>query len=390
MGTSMKLRKIYNEWSWVLQTRQVRAAITRMGGHLAPVYFNRDRRALQPYHIAPWWNESVPANVPPLLRVLRGDFFCAPFGHNVAPFRGEQHPLHGEVANRAWQFVNCTRTGRGTCLHLKMNVKVRPGRVDKRVALVAGHNIVYQQHTLSGMSGPMLVGHHPNIQFPAEPESGNIRLSPFLFGRTSPYPTEDPAQGGYPFLKNNVEFHNLRRVPTIWGTTADLSVYPNYRGFCDLALMINDPARKFGWSSITFPREGYVWFTLKDPRLLKATLMWRSNGGLWSSILRGRHLGCLGIEDVTWYFAESLGESLKPNPMNRRGIHSYLTLHPKRPTVINYIQGCVPIPKGFAAVKDLEVVSDDELVIHGHGGKSVRVPCATSFIHSGKLADLIG
>jgi hypothetical protein len=383
------LRKVFNEPSFILQTKQVSAAVTRLGGHLAPVYFNRDRRAIQPYHVAPWWNEKLPPNYPNILKVLRGDFFCMPFGNNTKPFRGENHAGHGEVANKPWTFVEQRRTSRGVSLHLAMNVKIRPGHVDKRVALVNGHNVIYQQHVISKMRGPMNVAHHPNIQFPDRPECGKIALSPFLFGCTAPVPVELPSQGSYTFLKSGVEFHDLRRVPTIWGTMADLSVYPNYRGFMDLALMINNPKDKFGWSSITFPREGYVWFALKDPKVLKATMFWRSNGGRHADIWRGRHINCLGIEDVTWYYGENMESCLKPNIMSKRGIKPYLTMNPKRPTVINYIQGCVPVPKGFAEVKKIAVVSDSELVIHGNGGKSVRVPCATSFVHSGKLADLI-
>ncbi len=384
-----KLRSVFNQPSWVIQTKQVSAAITHVGGHIAPVYFNRDRRAIQPYHIAPWWNEKVPAETLPILKVLRGDFFCLPFGHNTAPYRGEKHPVHGEVANRLWQPIEQRRTGRGISLHLRMPVKVRRGTVDKRLALVAGHNIVYQQNLISGMTGPMLVGHHPNIQFPDRPASGKIVLRPFLFGATCPTMVERPEDGSYTFLKNGVTFHDLRRVPTIWGTIADLSVYPNYRGFMDLALMVNDPKQEFGWSSITFPREGYVWFTLKDPRTLKATLFWRSNGGRWADIWRGRHINCLGIEDVTWWYGGGIGDCLKPNPMSKRGIKPYLQLSKQRPTAINYIQGCVPVPKGFNEVKKIEVVSDDELVIRGNAGKAVRVPCTTSFIHTGRLADLI-
>jgi hypothetical protein len=385
----LKLRPVFNEPSWVIETKQVTAAITRVGGMIAPVHFNCDRRPIQPYHIAPWWNEQVPADTLPLLRILRGDFFCMPFGHNTRPFRGENHPVHGEVANNAWQFVEQRRTGKGVCLRARMKIKARPGTVEKRVALVAGHNIVYQQHVITGMRGPMCVAHHPNIAFPDRPASGKIVLAPFLFGATSPTMVETPEQGSYTFLKNGVEFHDLRCVPTLWGTMADLSVYPNYRGFMDLALMVTNPKLRFGWSSITFPREGYVWFTLRDPQTLKATLFWRSNGGRWADIWRGRHVNCLGIEDVTWYHGSSIGDCLKPNPMSRRGIKPYLELDPKRPTAINYIQGCVPVPKGFAEVKTIEVVSDDALVLHGNGGRSVRVPCATSFVHTGKLADLI-
>jgi hypothetical protein len=383
-----KLKRVFNEPSWVIQTKQVSAAITRTGAHIAPVFFNRDRRSIQPYHIAPWWNEKVPGDTLPILKVLRGDFFCMPFGHNAKPFRGEKHPVHGEPANKAWSFVKQTRTGRGLCLHLRMKLKVRRGLLDKRVALLEGQNILYQQHVLSGMAGPMCIAHHPNIQFPDRRESGKIVLSPFLFGCTSPWIVERPEEGSYTFLKNGVEFHSLRRVPTIWGTTADLSLYPNYRGFMDLALMINDPRDKFGWSSITFPREGYVWFSLKDPQHLKATMFWRSNGGRHADIWRGRHVNCLGIEDVTWYYGD-MSDCLKPNPVSKRGIKPYLELDSKRPTKINYIQGCVPVPKGFAEVKKIEVASDRELVIHGNGGNHVRVPCVTSFIHDGKLADLI-
>ena len=384
-----KLQKVFNQPSFVLQTKQVSAAITRIGGHIAPVHFNRDRRPIQPYHIAPWWNEKLPADQLPLLKNLRGDFFCLPFGNNTAPFRGENHACHGEPPNLPWTFVEQRRTSKGVALHLSMKVKVRPGHVDKRVALVNGHNVVYQQHIISGMRGPMTVAHHPNIQFPDRPECGKIVLSPFLFGCTSPEPVETPGQGSYVFLKSGVEFHDLRRVPTIWGTMADLSVYPNYRGYMDIVLMVNNPKDKFGWSTITFPREGFVWFSIKDPAVLKSTMFWRSNGGRWGDIWNGRHINTLGCEDVTWYFGANMESCLKPNPLSQRGIKPYLTMHPKRPTVINYVQGCVPVPKGFAEVKTIEVVNDDALVIHGNGGRSVRVPCATSFIHSGKLADLI-
>lgn len=384
-----KLRRVYNEPSWVISTKQVCAAVTQTGGMIAPVYFNRDRKAIQPYHIAPWWNEKTPRDTLPLLRTLRGDFFCLPFGNNVTPYKNENHLPHGEVANKKWNCIGQTKTRRGVSLHLRINVKVRPGTVDKRVALLNGHNILYQQNVVSRMKGRMPVAHHPNIQFPDRPASGKIVLSPFLFGCTSPAPVETPEQGSYVFLKNNVEFHDLRRVPTIWGTMANLSVYPNYRGYMDIVLMVNDPRCKFAWSSITFPREGYVWFTLKDPKVLKGTMFWRSNGGRWGGIWRGRHINCLGCEDVTWYFGPNMGTCFEPNPLSKRGIKPYLEFDPKRPTAINYIQGCVPVPKGFTEVKDIEVVSDEELVIHGKGGKHVRVPCATSFIHSGKLADLI-
>ena len=122
-----KLQRIYNEASWVIDTKQVSAAVTQVGGMIAPVYFNRDRKPIQPYHIAPWCNEKAPKDMLPLLRALRGDFFCLPFGNNVTPYKKENHITHGEVANENWTCVGQSKTGRGVALHLRMKVRVRPG-----------------------------------------------------------------------------------------------------------------------------------------------------------------------------------------------------------------------------------------------------------------------
>jgi hypothetical protein len=48
-----------------------------------------------------WENPGIPA----ILQVLRGDFFCLPFGGNTRSFRGENHPPHGETANARWTCV---------------------------------------------------------------------------------------------------------------------------------------------------------------------------------------------------------------------------------------------------------------------------------------------
>ena len=41
--------------------------------------------------------ERIDRSQPPVIRVLRGDFFCMPFGGNEGSFRGERHLVHGEV-----------------------------------------------------------------------------------------------------------------------------------------------------------------------------------------------------------------------------------------------------------------------------------------------------
>ena len=93
--------------SWSFGSGLVRATLTRQGGHLAPVTFRLESgRTVQPYSVAPWATEGLPRQFPDLLRSLRGDFFCCPFGGNGAPWRGEQHPPHGETANGSWSLVS--------------------------------------------------------------------------------------------------------------------------------------------------------------------------------------------------------------------------------------------------------------------------------------------
>ena len=140
------MKTIFGQPSYILANRQVQAAVTQTAGHLAPISFRIAGKTIAPFAIAPWWNEKVPAGMLPLIRVLRGDFFCLPFGGNATPYRGEQHPPHGETANGHWKFESLAQAGNATTLHLSLRTRVRSGRVDKRVTLRAGQTAIYQEH----------------------------------------------------------------------------------------------------------------------------------------------------------------------------------------------------------------------------------------------------
>jgi hypothetical protein len=61
----------------------------------------------------------------------------------------------------------------------------------------------------------------------------------------------------------------------------------------------------------------------------------------------------MGIEDTTSYFHYGLAESVKPNPLNRRGIPTAITLTPKNPLTFNYVSGVAAVPAGFDRVKSI-------------------------------------
>ncbi len=378
-----RLRVIAGQPSWRLATAQVEAFVTEKGGHLGPVTFLRGHQALRPYSVAPWAEERCVPALPPILAVLRGDFFCLPFGGNATSYRGERHPLHGETANAQWQWVGLERAPGRQCLHLRLRPRVRKGCVDKRLWLVEGHHAVYCQHAISGMGGPMTFGHHAMLRFPDRPGSGLLSTSPFEYGQVFFEPTERPENCGYSWLQPGAEFSCLTQVPTIVGAPTDVTVFPARRGYEDLVMIAATPGEPLAWTAVSFPRERYVWFALKDPRVLRNTIFWLSNGGRHYPPWNGRHVNVLGIEDVTSYFHLGLAESVRLNAWSAKGHPTCVTLTPEQPCVVNYIMAVVRTPAGFGRVCRIEPSAGrDSVRLQAEDGKAVLAPLDVGFLTS--------
>ena len=391
------VRRCFGQPSWRLHSDHVDALITRLGGHIAPVTFRlRGGRAVQPYAVAPWAerNETLPPELPALLRVLRGDFFCLPFGVNATPFRGKRYPPHGETANRRWSLVSLSpdRTPYGnspSVLRAQLTIGERDARVDKVVTLVPGHAAVNQTHLISGMSGSMPLGHHALLALPPRSPGGFVSTSRFVHGQVLPTPFEAPASGGYSRLRPGNRFRSLRRVALIYdpqGTRfADLSKLPPERGFDDLVMLTADPRLSFAWSAVTFPGEQYVWFALRDPRVLRHTILWLSHHGRHYAPWCGRHGPVLGIEDVTAYFHYGIADSVRPNALSRQGLTTAIRLRRDRPTRIHYIMGVVATPLGFGPVKAIRAVPGG-IAVCPLRGTPVHADINIEFLRTGVIA----
>jgi hypothetical protein len=374
---------VFGQPSWRLASTQVELFVTQLGGQVGPVTFDRRRRKIQPYSLAPWATEKASAFLPPVIRALRGDFFCLPFGGNETPFRGEKHPVHGDTANARWQFESLVTQGETTSLHLSLKTKSRSGRVDKKIFLQEDHNALYCQHIVSEMQGPMCLGHHAMLKFPESAKSGLIATSPFVYGQVLPATFEDPEQGGYSSLEPGAEFGSLQRVPMANGNTADLGTYPARRGFEDLAMIVGDPDQQFSWTAVTFPKKGFVWFALKNPRILRHTIFWMSNGGRHYPPWNGRHVNVLGLEEVTAFFHLGLAESVRPNPLSQKGFPTSVMLNPREPLIVPYIMAVAPIPHGFDRVVSIQPGTDRQSVkLHSASGKEIAARINFDFLES--------
>ncbi len=368
------MKTILGQPSWRLASATVEAYVTERGGHLGPVTFDRRGRKLRPYSVAPWAEERLAASQPPVIRVLRGDFFCMPFGGNETPFRKEQHPTHGETANAKWKLESLG----DQCLHLSLQTHIRRGRVDKRIMLRDGHNAVYCQHVISGMRGPMNLGHHAMLNFQTE---GTVSTSGFVHGQVVPGVFEKLEERGYQSLQPGGVFDSLEKVPMIGGGVADLSRYPARRGYEDLVMLVGNAVSPFAWTAVTFPKQRYAWFALKDSRVLRHTIFWMSNGGRYYPPWNGRHVNVMGLEDVTAYFHFGLSESARNNPLIAKGYPTCLQLDPKRDTLINYIMAVAAIPAGFEKVVAIEAADQRSITLSAGSGKRVKVPVDVGFLN---------
>ena len=373
----MKKPVILGQETSLIKNRDVEAGVTTLGGQLWPAKFRVGSRWVSPLSAAPWAMEKP--RVPNILRVLRGDFFCMPFGGNETAHAGEKHPVHGETANRKWKSEPSSTP---SSLHFSLRTKVRRGRVDKFISLIEGHSAIYQKHVISGFSGPMPLGYHAMLHFP-EQGSARISTSAFTYGQVFPGPFENAAGGGYSCLKTGAVFNSLKSVPRADGGKADLSVFPAREGFEDLVLMASDSSLPFAWTAAVVAGEDWVWFSLKDPRVLASTIFWMSNGGRHYPPWNGRHRGVIGVEDVTSFFHCGHAESVRKNLLNKAGIPTCLEFRPDSPVAVNSIMAVAPIPKGFDEVRQIrEGKSSRSVELESRSGKKIKVPLDLKFLFS--------
>jgi hypothetical protein len=373
--SSPATRIIHSQLSYLLESDTVSLAVTRQGGHLAPVTFGKGgANSISPYYVSPWQDEAHPAMPAAVLTPLRGDFFCLPFGGNGAAFKGEQHPPHGETASAEWSLESDAPLANGTSrLVLTLETKVRPGKVTKEIFLRPGQPVIYQRHLIEGFAGPTPLGHHATLAMPDDDGVFAISTSPFRLGMTNPGVFSDPASGEYQALALGATFTDLARVPSLFKEPAevDCSRLPARRGYADLLAVVADTdalAGRPAWTAAVNTREQWVWFSLRNPTVLPTTAFWLENRGRHSFPWNGRNQ-CLGLEDICGFFADGLVPSVEPNLLSRQGIRTAIELSAKIPTDIRSIQAAVPVPASFDRVAEIEFTKTGLVLVAATGDR---------------------
>lgn len=278
----------FSEPSWQLQSDSVQIAVTHLGAHIAPVHFSLPQNpTLQPYYISPWQCEEHSFLNGNSESVLRGDFFCLPFGKADS---ADRTPSHGRTSSARWSLM-----------------EHRPTQV-------------FTSRVGFGMTFPWRFGEPANAEY------------------------QSRAMGA-DFISLHSVPSIFKDIPN-----ADCSRFPSRRGFTDLLQVAvdADPGQP-AWSAAVNSEEGYLWFSLRDPALLPSTLLWVENGGRHRPPWNGRNC-CLGIEDVCSYFDCGSTSSAAANAFSERGYKTVQQFVSEHPLSIPYIQGIVSTPPGFSHV----------------------------------------
>ncbi|KQZ43188.1 hypothetical protein [Duganella sp. Root1480D1] len=291
---------------WRLSWAHGSAEVQAMGGMLGPVQFRLDdERELDVMHVAPWSGLTRASALPGMLRRLRGEWPCIPFGRTDAPsalppgwqLRSAGDAWgHGYAANHRW---HCLHADAGR-VHLALDYPAGSAvaRVERTITAAPHAAALDISLTVWARRATRLpLGLHPTFRLP--PAARRVRL---LLGRhhgIHSYPVL--ASDSVTRLQPDTCSADLSALAGIDGPL-DLSHLPADGVFEELlqarALQAAAGAPPFALHYLDYDAcVGLWWDTAQLPDLL----LWVSNGGRQRFPWQGRHLA-LGAEPVNSLF----------------------------------------------------------------------------------------
>jgi len=313
--------------------------VQRLGAMMAPVVFLLpDGRQVTPLHVAPWADEPGAERLPGILRRLRGDWPCAPFGYSVptdgfsadwaavmGPAEADEE-VHGHCSNHDWRWAEAD--GQAIKLTLDYPAASPIARVERTVTPDPAAPAVDLEFAISVRRPCRLpIGLHPVFRLPKQAGAARLELGRFTQGRTYPGTVEPSA----PLFLSNQIFHDLAAVPGRLGETIDASRLP-FGVDTEELLQIEGLS---GSVALANHAEGYrarlTWRVEDFPSLL----LWISNRGRKFEPWNGRHLA-LGVEPICSPFGLGPATALADNPIAKSGVATARAFAPGEAFVTRY------------------------------------------------------
>lgn len=309
---------------------------------LGPVWFTLpDGREVQPFAVAPWSGDPAETlqGIPPILRSLRGDFPCVPFG---APAPRDDLPdpwsrdvdttaapvdgfVHGYGANHSWQLDSVTPDSIVVFIDYPETHPVR--RVARRISPVDGPVLSIELTIDMRRDAELPIGLHPIFALPDQPGRARLEIPSLRSVRTFPVPVE-PGSILLPDQKSDT----LTGLATLDDRVLDLTRLPLEAQTEELLSVL--PAE--GKATLVREDQGYAVTLDWDVETFSRCLLWLSNSGRdaypWNSRFQA-----LGIEPVCSSF--DLGQAVSSSPSSpfaKDGVPTCARLSAKQPFRTRY------------------------------------------------------
>jgi hypothetical protein len=323
---------------WRLDWVHGSAEVQALGGMLGPVALRLpDGRELDIMHVAPWSGMTAAEALPGVLRRLRGEWPCVPFGRadqpQDLPAGWRTHPAdddwaHGYASNHAWRCIEADTRH----VHLAIDYPAdAPVAAVERVIALDPHPPA-QAITLTNPAPPAITlpaGLHPTFRLP--PAAGRVQVVLGAHDGIHSYPANPP--GAVSRLRPGTVSTGLHAMAGIDGAL-DLSRLPLAMPGEELvqvrALRAEGTEAPFTLHYLDYDACVGLWW---DGAQLPDLMLWISNGGRAQFPWLGRHVA-IGAEPVNSLF--DLGRVASAPPGHPLADRLGVVLDPARPLHLRY------------------------------------------------------
>ena len=336
-----------------LSGAQCRCAVQAAGGMLGPAAFTIGAgRVVEPLAVAPWADDPPEqlATIEPILRRLRGEWPCVPFGvpmppeHLPADWQPQPPPspeawngeAHGYGSHHDWQFDAVTDDSATLSIAYPDDHPIAGLRRGISIAQDAAR-IDVDLEVMPRRDCSLPIGLHPVLNLPQRPHTVRLGFAEGARAWTFPLPVEPGRSALGPDQRDGAPDAILDAA----GQPCDLRrALPFASASEDLVLLTGTD----GWIDFDNLEQGYRVSIRWDPADFPACLLWISNGGRQFYPWSGRFHG-IGIEPVAAPF--DLGTAIasdSANPLARAGTPTAHAFSAGVPWRTRYSIACSALP----------------------------------------------
>ncbi len=318
-----------------------RAEVQRLGAMLGPVAFRAPGRVdFEPMHVAPWAGEPGADGLPALLRRLRGEWPCVPFGRvdpvaSLPPGWTALQPAdewgHGYGSHHPWTWVP-TDDPLTLCLSLLHPPGSAVHRLTRTISAVPDSpalDIALRVEVRRHCKLPVAL--HPTARL----DLGSLALRIPHRGVCLTYPVRTAPDVSR--LAPNARFESLSRAPAADGREIDLSRFPQTADSEELVQLLDVT----GPVELDYLEQGWMLELAWDLASLPDVMLWISHRGRHHAPWNGRHLA-LGVEPLNSVF--DLARIAAPPSGHPLAARDGIALDPAHPHVIRYSLRAVARP----------------------------------------------